>query len=661
MNDLIKSKPNSYKMLNHSFWVISIMLLLVQGHKVQAQVLSPQGITLQGTILDAGSFPVEEALVAFTLKIKSAGVENCLLYEETQNLNMTSSGGAFSLTLGQGTRSGANFEDISTLAQVFNNNSSAMTVLTCDSGTTYTSASTDTRKVEITFDDGTGSGPQTLSQMLSVQSVPYALNSDTLEGKAASQFVQTVDGNTQTRVADILNTRWTALDALINGTSTLYAGDNGANFSPSGSVNFNSQALTNLAAPSSGTDAANKTYADGNIGGVTADTTAIGSLGNVVGDIGKNLSWDGTQWTAGDKQWVTTGSDVNYDSGNVGVGVAVAPVTKLEVNGTLKVGDGGETCDASKKGSIRYNNTSSVLEYCNSSVWVGIEAGTCSDANPVSFSFNNEANASLSTLYTSNILQITGVNCTVPLSVSGNGSPQFRTCSDASCMGVVQDWTTGPSSISVNEYLQVRLTSDAAGGSNFQATLILGAGASVWSVTTTGSCASSPVPGTVCADGTIYAGDSPDGSVPMYTTRCDRGQTWDGSNCTGTRLSLSWNDGGTAYISTGYTNPIPGQSNSSGLAAILDGANADAPFYAAQNCESLNQEGFTDWYLPGRTELGVLYTNNAAIRNFANSTYWSSTESSNGNVSSAYRRDFSSGSDSNGNKNNTYYVRCVRR
>ncbi len=251
----------------------------------------------------------------------------------------------------------------------------------------------------------------------------------------------------------------------------------------------------------------------------------------------------------------------------------------------------------------------------------------------------------------------------MPVTISGQGSPQYQICSDAGCSSVVQAWTSSPSSITNNQYIQTRLTADSVGGSNFQATIIVGSGASVWSVTTAGGdCTASPTPGTVCADGTIYAGLTPDGGVKMFTTRCDFGQTWDGSNCTGSRTTLSWNNGTSNYSNNGYTSSITGKSNSASIAALAD---AGAPYAATQNCENLNLNGKTDWYLPALAELNLLYSNRAVIRNFDTSgtRYWSATESDNMN---SYLERFSDGRQDNNVfaitfKTITHNVRCIRR
>ncbi len=62
--------------------------------------------------------------------------------------------------------------------------------------------------------------------------------------------------------------------------------------------------------------------------------------------------------------------------------------------------------------------------------------------------------------------------------------------------------------------------------------------------------------------------------------------------------------------------------------------------------------------LPTRDELSCMYTNRATFGdNFGANYYWSSTENS---ETTAWSRNFSTGSEASSNKTNTDYVRCVR-
>jgi hypothetical protein len=408
--------------------------------------------------------------------------------------------------------------------------------------------------------------------------------------------------------------------------------------------------------PSSPLQAATEEY-------VTAQVAAAGSsyLPLAGGTLTGPLNVPANDLVVGTTQLVASG-------GKVGVGTAT-PQAPLDVNGEIRAGTStGLACSGTTQGAIRYNTSSNALEYCNGTAWSLVQAAACTNPSPTAFSFTNLANETISTQYQSNIVQITGQNCIVTTTISGGGSPQYRICADNACGTVVQGWTSGPSSIKSGQYMQVEETTSASGGVTTQATVIVGGTASIWTVSTTGSCAglpgTPPAVGTVCADGTVYAGLSPDaGYVPMFTTRCDLGQTWNvgSGTCTGTPQVLSWNNGTGNWTTTGFGSPITGQFNTAGLVALAD---AGAPYYAADDCNSLSTAGITEgsgaWYLPAQNELNVLYQGSGPIGNFNTSGqwYWSSTEY---NYHYADIQRFSDGNQGNGGKSNTYLVRCVRR
>lgn len=175
-------------------------------------------------------------------------------------------------------------------------------------------------------------------------------------------------------------------------------------------------------------------------------------------------------------------------------------------------------------------------------------------------------------------------------------------------------------------------------------------------------CDGSPVPGTVCADGSVYAGLSPDGNVKMFTTPADQAGLF------------SSNDGSTNYVDTAMQNcttATPGTEAScrtgeanSALLVALGTTPSPAPYVAARNCDTLNAHGKTDWYLPGQDELDVLYDNRVAIGgfnvsgSFPDGWYLSSSEF--GSVMVRGQR-FSDGLQLNGAKNTAVAVRCVRK
>ena len=162
----------------------------------------------------------------------------------------------------------------------------------------------------------------------------------------------------------------------------------------------------------------------------------------------------------------------------------------------------------------------------------------------------------------------------------------------------------------------------------------------------------------------------------------------------GENSGRTWGTYGTA---TGFTSVINGPTNTAGEAAL------GAAYQAAKFCEDLNIGDYSDWYLPAKNELEVLYYNlkptttanntssgantNAVLPEpyntnytsgspaqtsatgingfrtgeanaFASVVYWSSTEESS---NYAHRQTFSTGGQNFDNKNGNLYVRAVRR
>ena len=162
---------------------------------------------------------------------------------------------------------------------------------------------------------------------------------------------------------------------------------------------------------------------------------------------------------------------------------------------------------------------------------------------------------------------------------------------------------------------------------------------------------------------------------------------------TGEATGYVWGPSGTA---TGYTSVIDGPTNSAGEFAL------GSSYQAATFCEGLTIGGYSDWYLPAKNELEVLYYNlkptstsnftssgsnaNAVspepistnytssspaqtstgigfrtgeTEAFESSYYWTSTEFS---TTNAWSHFFSNGLQSSTTKSSsTGYVRAVRR
>ena len=108
------------------------------------------------------------------------------------------------------------------------------------------------------------------------------------------------------------------------------------------------------------------------------------------------------------------------------------------------------------------------------------------------------------------------------------------------------------------------------------------------------------------------------------------------------------------YIVTGASGAAigTGQSNTTRIVRA-QGAGG----YAAKLCDDLVLNGYSDWYLPSKEELNLLYQNRNLIGGFSNAYYWSSSE--NGS-STAWSLGFPNGNQGHSYKDGTCRVRAVR-
>ncbi len=115
---------------------------------------------------------------------------------------------------------------------------------------------------------------------------------------------------------------------------------------------------------------------------------------------------------------------------------------------------------------------------------------------------------------------------------------------------------------------------------------------------------------------------------------------------------IQWYNG--TYTITGATGTSLGTGQANTTTIVI---NQGAGSYAAQLCNDLILNGYSDWYLPSKDELNKLYLNQTAVGGFASNSYWSSSEF---DINGAWRQNFSNGSQIYSSKSFTYYVRAVR-
>ncbi|MBY0315479.1 MAG: hypothetical protein K2Q26_08165 [Bdellovibrionales bacterium] len=354
--------------------LIFLILVLSPGF-LSAQTV-PASFTYQGQITKSGGVPLEANPVMFNVRVYSP-VNDCLLYEEQHSINMTGSEGMFSLSVGAGIRTGSDFEDSSSLISVMQNGVNFTGITNCSSGTSYNALVGHTRKVRISYNDG--SGLVTLAQDFHLQSVPYAWYANSLQGLTANNFVQIDPANNVTQ-ANLQN--------LLGGSNynTLYNLASGTAVTP---LNMNNQQIKNIANPTLPQDAATKNYADTKVAGSNIDVSGIGSG---VGD-GKVLSWNATQnrWEAVTPSAITDSTKLPLSGGTMAGNINmngnqilnVGHVT-LQSLSTITLGryDNAQqatlvgSLNASHRGAIWFNTTSAKVIYWDGTSAVEFGTGT---------------------------------------------------------------------------------------------------------------------------------------------------------------------------------------------------------------------------------------------------------------------------------------------
>jgi hypothetical protein len=294
--------------------------------------------------------------------------------------------------------------------------------------------------------------------------------------------------------------------------------------------------------------------------------------------------------------------------------------------GAVRFGESVATCNASAQGALRYESVGRTMKFCDGFTWQTFFNETCLSTAPTDWSFTNLASQTVSSTILSSIHQVTGITaCTMAIKITGDGSPEYRICSDSACSTVDQTWGTAETTITNNKYVQLRLTTSATGNVLYNVNLTIGTKIESWYVRSRGNCADAdPGIGTICTNGSVFVGFSPDTGAKTYVTECNLGRTLSGGACTGGATTLRWSG---ATILTGVTDQVRGETSTTNLVGL---SNADSPYSASSSCDTLNQHGQTDWYLPSMIEAYLLFgscdvTPDAGCSN--TDRIWTSTES----------------------------------
>lgn len=355
-------------------WLVSIGIIFLGFSLAHAGTNS--GITYHGRIVKPDGQPLQGATTQFKIQIRTPGMEDCLLFEETQVKNLSGTNGKFSLIIndGTGTRgadSGLAFE------RIFQNRGSFTGLPDCSGPTTYAPAATDGRRFVVSFRDETMTSWEPIPEV-SINFVPLAIESQSVGGFNASQLLRVEDGGIPKNVSALSSADVTELRALLDGTSTKYltsASDEGATlpsfpttsppaspqpgsiwFDPDdGTIKFYDGTTTQTLSPGGG-------GGGGGSGTVTAITAGAGLTGGTITTSGTIALED--HGTAGTYYKVTTDSKGRVTSGSTSLVEADIPTlsTAGKISGdAITSGTIGGSTSVSTTGSITGSSLSSRL------------------------------------------------------------------------------------------------------------------------------------------------------------------------------------------------------------------------------------------------------------------------------------------------------------
>jgi len=343
------------------FGILGSVLLSPPSFAVQS------GITYTGRLLNPDLTPVVNGAVSFRMQIRSPDSQNCLMYEEVQTKDLSQSGGAFSITINDGTGTRTDTTGY-TVNRIFGNQGALTFVAsTCSTGSgtdTYTPNASDGRAFQVYFKSSAMSTWEPLPEQ-SINFAPMAIEAQQVGGFPAATIVRVADPVTgPSSVSALTPANYTTLLALIGGTSTQYvaAGSSGATMpsfasNPStplaGDVWFNSTSHTMEYYDGTTT----QTIGSGGGGGVTSITAGTGLSGGTITTTG-TISLPNTG-TVGTYTKVTTDAQGRVTTG---AQITGSDITSGTIGGTTVVNTSGTVTASSMSGNslLLYSGTKAV-------------------------------------------------------------------------------------------------------------------------------------------------------------------------------------------------------------------------------------------------------------------------------------------------------------
>lgn len=332
--------------------------------------------TIQGRLLESdGLTPVTNSNVLFKLRLRTSGVENCLLYEETQTVDLAASKGTFGITLGKGQRAASSVDGGLPITTVLSNTQSITTVPSAcsNAATSYSPAATAIRNLEITYNDGSGWDSLPVIPLNPAPQANYAYDSAKLGGLSSTLYVlnsqipqcavtefltktvsgfscQSLDfGTSAGQIPQLDSSGYLPISILSMSVQNAVSKTNLATSfdvpstlllrDASGAVSVTSLQATNTSLQNiylynSSVSNYVRLSAPANLSSYSLVFPAtLGASGSVLSVTATGqLYWSSNN----SNQWSTSGTSINYTTGNVGIGTT-APGYPLEVAGDINI------------------------------------------------------------------------------------------------------------------------------------------------------------------------------------------------------------------------------------------------------------------------------------------------------------------------------------
>jgi len=212
--------------------VARLALILLAFFGVEA--LAASGITYQGRLLKPDGSPVTSSNVQFKMQIRTPGGEDCLLYEETQTIDLSATSGVFAVSVGDGTgtRTDAHAADWNLFEALSNRKDFSFSSSECTGVNTYAPNPADNRRFRVFFD--LGSGWESLPTQ-TINYIPMSIESYAVGGFPSKSLFRVEDSGVIGDVAALTTSQYNSLVSLANGSSAVYekSGELGGSAIPS--------------------------------------------------------------------------------------------------------------------------------------------------------------------------------------------------------------------------------------------------------------------------------------------------------------------------------------------------------------------------------------------------------------------------------------------